>query len=220
MSWVGTVVGQIGQGVSSGVAFEQAKMQGAYYRALADQNFREANMAIETADLQTTIFQNEAAARSKELKSEEKTLEGAQIAAMAAMGIYGVTADDILKDSKNKAKLDEINLRYNADIQSWSARKEGRQEAWALRNQGELNLQARRNTLKAAKINMMATTLLGANNSFNASSFGGSQYQKKQVTPQTTPRGTVTGNKGGTNTGPQNVNGQQNVPTWSPYKLY
>ena len=229
MSIGGEVMGQVGQGVSSGLAFEQAKQTGAYYRALANQNAREADEALTTADLQETIYQNEAANQSKELQSQERTMEGSQIAAMAAMGIYGVTADDILKDTRNKNKLDEINLRYNADIQSWSARREGKQESWALRQQGEYNLAARRNVLLNAKLNMVATTFMKAPSNTSFLGGAGQQYQKKQPTPRTTsmynnPQGTITGGQaGGTNTGvqTQTIGGKtQTFQTWSPYKLY
>jgi hypothetical protein len=215
MSWGGAVIGQFGQGVSSGLAFEQAKQQGRYYQYLADKDIREAQAAEKTAEFKSNIAQDEAAAQAGELKGEVAKLKGAQIAAMAAMGISGVTADDILKDSANKAKLDEINLRYNADIESWSAMKEGREESWSLRNDAEMQLQARRNLLKAAKMNMMATTFLGASSSLNASSFNVPVRQPTQST-------TITGGRGGTNTGRQTqtvMGRQQSFPTWSPYKL-
>jgi len=140
--------------------YQSGKSQDAYYKALADQNDKEAAMAKETADQQTSILQGEAAQKSKELQGDIRTVKGSQKAAMAAMGIYGVTADDIMADTTNKAKLDEANIRYNADVNSWSVKEQAKQKGWALTNQGSLYRMSGASARQSSYLNM-GTTLLG-----------------------------------------------------------
>jgi hypothetical protein len=178
---VGVALTAAAGGVSAYGQYRQGKSQDQYYRYLADQNEREAEaaritaeqeaeLAKQTGDLRSTIGQNEAAQRAKELKGNVSTVKGAQRAAMAAMGIYGVTAEDILTDTTNKAKLDEANIRYNADINSWeakrnadleawSARKGAADKGWALGNQASAYRLAGKQARSAAKINMVSSIL-------------------------------------------------------------
>ncbi len=146
-------------GVAMYGQYQAGQSQDKYYRALADQNDREAEMAKKTADQQTTIIQGEAAQKNKELVGDIRTVKGTQKAAMAAMGIYGVTADDILNDTTNKAKLDEANIRYNADVNSWAVKEGAKQKGWALNNQGNLYRMSGASAKGASYLNMTSTLL-------------------------------------------------------------
>lgn len=146
-------------GIKAYGEYQQGKSQQKYYSYLAEQNEHEAEAAQKTAEQQTDIFQNEAAQRSKELQGDVRRAKGSQRAAMAAAGIYGVTADDIISDTINKAKLDAANIRYNADVQSWSANKEAVEKGWALRNQATLFRAAGKQARQTAAINMTSTLL-------------------------------------------------------------
>lgn len=146
-------------GVAMYGQYQAGQSQDKYYKALADQNDKEAAMAQETADQQTTILQGEAAQKSKELKGDIRTVKGSQKAAMAAMGIYGVTADDIMADTTNKEKLDEANIRYNADVSSWSVKEGAKQKGWALTNQGSLYRMSGASAKTSSYINMTSTLL-------------------------------------------------------------
>jgi len=148
--------------VSAYGQYQAGIAQDRYYKYLAMQNEEEAKVALRTGEERTTIAQNEAAKKAQELKGIVATTEGTQKAAMAAMGIAGVSAEDILSDTVNKAKLDEANIRYNADITSWMAQKEARETAWSLRNQSTLFRYAGRAARSAAMINMTSTLLGGA----------------------------------------------------------
>ncbi len=198
----GVVLAAAAGGVTAYGQYQSGKAQSKYYNYLAEQNEIEAQAAEKTAEQQSTIAQNEAAQKAKELKGDVSRVKGAQKAAMAAMGIYGVTADDILTDTTNKAKLDEANIRYNADVTSWSAMKEGSERAWALRNQSKLFRFAGKQAKQAATINM-TSTLLGT----AAAITGGLGRMPTKPTGQLV------------NTGPQNVAGHSFTTAWSPYKL-
>lgn len=195
-------------GVSAYGQYQAGQSQDKYYKALADQNDREAVMAKETADQQITILQNEAAQRSKELAGDVRVVKGSQKAAMATLGIYGVTADDIIGDTTNKAKLDEANIRYNADVGSWAIKKEAADKGWVLNSQSNLFRMAGKQAKTASYINM-TTTLLGT----AASITGGLRGLKLK------PTGTskiYTGNDFGGFTPSDKLKGFN----WSPSKIY
>ncbi|RJO64158.1 MAG: hypothetical protein C4540_04570 [Candidatus Omnitrophota bacterium] len=200
----GVVLAAASGGMTAYGQYQAGQSQNKYYRYLADQNEREAEAIQKTAEEQTSIIQSEAAQRAKELKGDVSRVKGAQKAAMAAMGLTGVTAEDILNDTANRAKLDETNIRYNADIQSWAVNKEANERAIALRNQSTLYRFAGKAAKRTAEINM-TTTLLGTASSV-AGGFGGMGSSKGS---------TVVGGRGG-----QVIDTQQYGRTWSPYKLY
>lgn len=201
----GVVLTAAAGGVTAYGQYQAGKAQDKYYQYLSQQNEREAEAAQQTAEQQVTIAQNEAAQRAKELKGDVSRVKGAQKAAMAAMGIYGVTAEDILADTANRAKLDEANIRYNADIASWAARKEAAERGWALRNQATLFRFAGKQARQAAAINV-TSTLLGTAASITAGLGLGKLSAK--------PTGQIV------QTGPQEVAGHKFTTAWSPFKLY
>lgn len=180
-----TVTGMVIAAAAGGVAaygqYQAGQAQDQYYRYLATQNELEAEGALKTAEQQTTIAQSEAAKRAKELKGEVSTVKGAQRAAMAAMGIYGVTTEDILMDTANRAKLDEANIRYNADILSWAAKKEAVERGWALKSQATLYRFAGKQARTTAGINM-TSTLLGTAGSI---AMGAGGFGKTTPKPKT-----------------------------------
>ena len=208
----GIVLASAAGGVAAYGQYQAGQASDAYYKALADQNDREAQMAKDTADQQTSILQNEAAQKSKELSGDVKTIKGTQKASMAAMGLYGITADDILGDTVNKAKLDAANIRYNADIQSWALKKEANERGWALNNQANAFRMAGKQAKTASYLNMTATLLGTASSIF--SGLG-------KLNDLTGKGSVITGGQGGSivQTGPQSVGGHSFTTAWSPYKL-
>lgn len=201
----GVVLAAAAGGVAAYGQYQAGKSQDKYYKYLADQNEREAEAAQKTAEQQTTIAQNEAAQRAKELKGDVSRVKGAQRAAMAAMGLTGVTAEDVLLDTTNRANLDYANIRYGADIQSWAAKKEAAERGWALRNQATLFRFAGKSARQAAAINM-TSTLLGTASSIALMGYDLSKLKQ--------PSTTIVGGKGG-----QIIETKQFGTTWSPYKL-
>ena len=206
----GVVLAAAAGGTAAYGQYQAGKSQDKYYKYLADQNEREAEAAQKTAEQQTTIAQNEAAQRAKELKGDVSRVKGAQRAAMAAMGIYGVTAEDILTDTTNRAKLDEANIRYNADITSWAAKKEAAEKGWALRNQGTLFRFAGKVARQTAAINM-TSTLLGTASSIALMGAGGLSTKGKPAVPGQGGYGLDT---------PSGVTNMGTWSKWTPHKLY
>jgi len=189
-------------GVAAYGQYQEGQSKNKYYQYLADQNDAEAQAAEKTAEQQTTILQNEAAQKSKELQGDVRVVKGNQKAAMAAIGLTGVTADEILADTTNKAKLDEFNIRYNADIQSWAAKKVAAEKGQALRNQATLYRFAGKNAKQAAALNMTGTLLGTATSLLNMTSLFPSKDSNVTV-----------GGKGGS------TSIYQGRTVWSPSKI-
>jgi len=196
-------------GIKAYGEYQQGKSQQKYYSYLAEQNERQAEAEERTAEQKTSIVQNEAAQRAKELKGDVARVKGAQKAAMAVMGIGGsVTEEDILKDTTNKAWLDEQNIRYNADVTSWSIKKETAERDIALRNQSVLFRLAGKQARQAAAINM-TSTILGT-----ASSIIGMKGLFSKGTPA------IPGQGGYSLDTPPGVTNMGTWSKWTPQKLW
>ncbi|CAK0756654.1 conserved hypothetical protein [Gammaproteobacteria bacterium] len=83
----------------------------------------------------------------------EKSVEASQRAAMAAAGVGSgsVTAEDIIKETFNKAELDKMTVRYNANMSALAKK----QQAGQYRMAGD-------NAIQAGNINADTTLLTSA----------------------------------------------------------
>ena len=79
-----------------------------------------------------SAVQNQAAEQSKQLAQDVSRLTGTQRATMGALGIGGVTAVDISLDTFDKAKMDELAIRYNANVKSYQIGHQAKGEVWTL----------------------------------------------------------------------------------------
>lgn len=122
----------------------QAKMY-AYQESLIQQ---QQTLERQTAEQQSDLIrrtsernihetQGAAAEESKRLTRSIAVLTGAQIATMGAMGISGVTAADILKDTFDKSQLDQMAIKYNADIASWKYAEEAKSQIWSVQEEAK-----------------------------------------------------------------------------------
>lgn len=64
----------------------------------------------------------------RDLKVKGRNFAETQRAVMAANGISGVTADDILSDTAYKTALDAETIAYNAKQKAWESTEEGRMD--------------------------------------------------------------------------------------------
>lgn len=125
--------GQIQQGKA------QSKMY-QYQAALALQNAKiikeyseQQKKSIESAaESNITATQGAAAEESKQLAREVAQLTGTQRATIGALGIGGVTAADIAVSTFDKAKLDQMAIRYNANVRGWRIGEEAKMDIWTL----------------------------------------------------------------------------------------
>lgn len=152
MLWIGIsglVIGLAATAMSTISAYQQGRAQEQMYQAQADASARKAEMERKAAEQEAELIQDQAAAESKKLRREHLRFAAQQKTAMAAMGISGVTAEDIIADTTKIENEDKSTLRYNADTASWEAIATGNYAAWQSEVDSTLNFAAARNTRKA-----------------------------------------------------------------------
>jgi len=89
-----------------------------------------------------TATQDAAADESKRLAKEVAQLTGKQKATIGAMGVSGVTASDIATSTFDQSRLDQLAIRYNANIKSASIRDQALKDVWFLGEQSKYDLWA------------------------------------------------------------------------------
>lgn len=83
-----------------------------------------------------TVTQSAAAEESKQAARNLAEITGQQKATIGALGIGGgTTAADLLTSSFNRATLDQMAIRYNANLKSWEIGEQAKQDVWALQEQ-------------------------------------------------------------------------------------
>jgi hypothetical protein len=135
---IGAGIGAYGA-ISSGVASNRsAKAQAQYMqmqRKVAEQ-VAATNIMLTERDADTNIHntQMDASFRSKDLNNQISAIRGTQKAVQAQAGVGGgsVTTADIELDTLDKAKMDEIAIRYNADAESAAIRDEANRRKWQI----------------------------------------------------------------------------------------
>lgn len=135
------------------------KAQQQYYDYLAEQNEIEAASAEAVGQRNATMAQDAGSRELSKLKRGVMQFAATQIATGAANGIGGgsVTTADIAGDTFDKAKLDELTIRFNADSQAAEALDAGKYKAWDLRNQKTMNKISGKNASVAGKEAAKAT---------------------------------------------------------------
>lgn len=113
-------------GVSAYSQYQQGAAQNRYYKQMAANSeieagyaLAEGEQALKVGRQQSKAVQDTASYQGKQLKESQAEFSAAQRAIMAANGVTGVTAEDISNSTFNKQQLDEMALRYNADVKSW-----------------------------------------------------------------------------------------------------
>lgn len=122
---------------------QQGKVQQKMYQYQASLALQNAKLTREYAEQQKksiegaaesniTATQGSAAEESKRLARDITQLTGTQRATIGALGIGGVTAADIAVSSFDRAKLDQMAIRYNANVKSWQYGEEAKSNIWTL----------------------------------------------------------------------------------------
>ncbi len=141
-------------------ANEEGKAQKRYYDYMAAQDEQAAVRTIQQGEVQSGLFQDKGLDETKIFKDKTAQTFGAQDAASAASGVAGsVTAQDVARDSFDRAKMDELAIRYNADSGSWAAKTEAANKAWELRQSAAGKKAAGKNARYAGKMNAISSLL-------------------------------------------------------------
>lgn len=138
------------------------KAQQAQYNYIAETNRIQAEEAIKVGERRDKASQDLGALEAAKLGRSVRGVIGAQKSALAKQGVGGVTAADILTDTLDKKSLDEMAIRYNADIRSWEAKTGAAYQSWDLNNQSTFNKIAGQNARAAGKAQATASLFSGA----------------------------------------------------------
>jgi hypothetical protein len=170
----------VGATVASGAysahsQYAQGLAQKNLYEAQAAQAREQGALAIRESERQSTLVQDTAKEEGRRLKESQAEFNASSRAAMAAAGVYGGTAEDILSSNISKEQRDEMALRYNADVKSWEAITQGRYSKWASDVESENLEYAGRQAKKSGKRAAIGTLLGTAGQAFSmgAGMFGG-----------------------------------------------
>lgn len=164
------VIGAIGIGllVSGAVggaysAWSSGKSQESYYNFLADQSRLKAQLAKESADQAAGYAQDEGARAGHQLKIQVNQIEAQQKSSMIAQGmaLNSVTAEDIIKDNISKAQLDEMAIRYNAELKAYQAERAGIMQAFDFAGQAGSQAGAGQIAMQTGRINAYSSLLGG-----------------------------------------------------------
>lgn len=103
----------------------QGDMQESYYNFLAEQSRFKANLLKKEGEEQSQLIQYQASQLSKKLSENVRKTESTQRSAMISNGLDlgSVTAEDLINDTIHKASLDDMIIRYNADLAAYNAKK-------------------------------------------------------------------------------------------------
>lgn len=164
-------------------AYQQGRAQEDMYKAQADMANRQAEQAEIEAQKESELIQDQAAKESKQLRREQLRLMAKQKASLAAMGISGVTAEDIIADTTKIQEDDKSTLRWNADTASWEAKTTGDYQSWQYRGQSAMKTSAAANTRSATNMGVATSILNTASDAVGAFGSGykvGSVLKKKK----------------------------------------
>ena len=139
--------------------YQQGKAQEKMYQAQADQARMEAQVAEEQAQQEAELAQDKGKEESKKLRRQQMKFLANQEANLAAMGVSGVSTEDIIADTTMIQEQDKATLKWNADMASWEAITTGSYQAWASNNQAAIADASKYNTRKATNMKMTSTFL-------------------------------------------------------------
>lgn len=110
-----------------------------YYDFLARQSESQGEAIFKAGQKQSELIQESAKFKGKNQAVKEAQVAGAQKAALASQGVdlSSVTAQDLASDTMSKARLDEMAIRYSADVQSWSTKEGARFKKWTAFQQAD-----------------------------------------------------------------------------------
>jgi hypothetical protein len=159
-------------------AKKSGKAQQDYYNAIAANNEVAAEQAIKAGAIRENMTQYQAGLDTARLQRDASSLRARQTAVATAMGVGSgsVTSEDISTDTLSKQRMDELAIRYNADVEGWGAKTSAQNEAWDLKNQAGFNRMAGVNARTVGKNNAMAS-LIGGATSMASTAYGYSTYK-------------------------------------------
>lgn len=149
-------------------SYENGMAQSDYYKYLASQNRTQAGLVQQQADQQSNIDEDQGAFELKMQTRKTQEIEGAQTAAEGANGTAGgATSADIASDTFDKAKLDQMAIKHNADMKVWQTQNQAKLQEWNLQNEASGNEAAAKEAKRAGKVGAVTSLIGGAGQTAN-----------------------------------------------------
>lgn len=154
------VIMSVAGGTKAYGEYQQGKAQNQYYQYLANSAVAQGNAIAAQKEKQSELEQDKASWEGKKANIQGAEFKAKQIASMVASGAgTSGTAEDIVKDTFNKQKMDEAMIKYNADVASWSLTEEGRMAQFGAEQQANQYRYAGKQAKKAATMKSLTTLL-------------------------------------------------------------
>lgn len=184
----------VGLTVASGISqanaqYQQSMAQVKMYDYQAATARQQAKLETQRAESQANRFQDQAKAEGRNLSEDQARFSASQRAILAANGIIGVTAEDIVHDTVRTQQMDQLQLRLNADQHAADAIQQGKYNEYALLSEARGYEYAAKNTKAQAKRQVFNTLLGTAASSAAIFSAGGGFGRTGNIGPGTTSYG-------------------------------
>jgi hypothetical protein len=102
---------------------EAGKSQEKYYQFLAGLSEKNRGEALAQGEENAALAKEQGITTLKNFKQQKAAFQGSQKAAMAASGIQGATAEDIILDSADRLRMDEMAIQYNTEMDIYNAKR-------------------------------------------------------------------------------------------------
>lgn len=127
---------------------------------------------LKRGEQQSNLIQDSAKDAGARQAQQLAQLSSGQRAALAANGVTGVTAQDVALSTARQGNIDEIALRHDADLQSWSATTDAQYKNWQDQQLADQYGIAAKNAKKTGARNAFSTLLGGAAQIAGGGAFG------------------------------------------------
>lgn len=159
---IGTAATIVGGVVSADQQQQAGRREQEYLNYLADEAEEQIGEVRQARAVERRLITENASRESASFRQQVESLQGTQRATAAAQGLsFGsVTAEDIANDTVNRAVMDEMYIRYNADVQKYMSQQEEEASVRDLERRAQGYRMGGANAAAAGGANA-TTTLLG-----------------------------------------------------------
>lgn len=150
----------VGGAVSAFGSYEQGQSQKNMYNYQAQAALLQKQQVANVAQANISSAQDQAARQATMLARQQSTVAGSQKAFLGAQGLgSSVTAANIATDTLNKQQLDQMTLKYNANVKAWSITNQANAQEWGLGVEATQDKYAAKNAAFAGDIGAGSTLL-------------------------------------------------------------
>lgn len=162
-----------------------------YMDHVADLKEQQGNIELARGQKQSELIQDSAKYSAVQQKTEAAQVASAQRASLVANGIDlgSVTSADLARETIDKARLDELAIRYNANVDSWNTTEDAKFRKWGLDVEASQDRQTGANAKASGKRQAFTTLLSTAASIAGTAYLGAAGAKGTNLGPGTTSQG-------------------------------